>query len=229
LRYIGGVSDAHDRAGAFFRVEGPLVSRPAVLAAAWLASNAQRVEERALRLGAVALGAPFALGFGGDPTTGLRLAWSALRDTSADRLRVLGEDYADQTLIPSLRPIGVDLVERARRDGFVIVLVSDHIAEIAEPLGRHLRADVVVSNRLEMRGDRATGRLLDPVVARLGGTALRDLARAHHLDLTQSRAYGAQGSDQVLLSSIGWPCAVHPDRTLRQVARDLDWPVMESP
>jgi phosphoserine phosphatase len=205
------------------------VARPAVLAAGWLAANAQRIEERVLRLGAVALGAPFALGLAGERTTGQRLAWSALRGTSRDRLRVLGEEYAERTLIPALRPIGVDLIERARRDGCAIVLVSDHIEEMAEPVGRHLRADVTLSNRLEIVNDRATGRLADPVTARFGGAALRELARRHGIDLARSRAYGAQGSDQVLLSSIGWPCAVHPDRELRRVALDLDWPVVESP
>ena len=217
------------RPGAFFRLEGPLVARPAVLAAGWLAANAQRIEERVLRLGAVAIAAPFAFGLGGERTTGQRLAWSSLRGTSRDRLRVLGEEYAEVHLVPSLRAIGVDLIERARRDGCAIVLVSDHIEEIAAPVGRHLRADVVRANRLEMMNDRATGRLADPVAARLGGDALRELAREHHIDLARSRAYGAQGSDQVLLSSIGWPCAVHPDRVLRRVALDLDWPVLESP
>ena len=52
-----------------------------------------------------------------------------------------------------------------------IVLVSDHIEEIAAPVARHLRADVLRANRLEMMNDRATGRLADPVTARLGGEA----------------------------------------------------------
>lgn len=215
------------RPAALFRVEGALVSRPAVLAAAWMAANAQRLEERAARLGAVALGAPLAFGLG-DPATGQRLAWGALRGTSEDRLRVLGEEYAETTLIPNLRPAGLDLLERARRDGCAIVLIADHVDVIARPLSDHLRADVLVCNRLELRNGRATGRLLDPVVARFGGQALRELADTHGFDLARSRAYAAQGPDQVLLSAIGLPCAVYPDRALRRVAKDLDWPVVES-
>ena len=38
---------------------------------------------------------------------------------------------------------------------------------------------------------------------------------------------GMRYDDQLLLSAIGLPCAVHPDRQLRRVARDLDWPVVE--
>lgn len=211
---------------ALFRVEGALTARPVAVAAAWMAANAQRLDERAARLGAVALAAPFALGLG-DAGLGHRLAWGALRGTSADRLKVLGEEYAETQLVPSLRPIAVDLLDRCRREGFAIVLVSDHVDTVARPLGRHLEADVVVANALELRNGRATGRLADPLVARFGGLALRELADAHGFDLARSRAYGASAEDQLLLAAIGQPCAVYPDRALRRVARDLDWPVVE--
>src|SRR5690349_12111437 len=89
-----GAGGRMGKAAALFRLEGALVARPAALAAAWLAANAQGMSERALRLGAVALSAPFALGLG-DASTGQRLAWSALRGTSEDRLRVLGREYAE--------------------------------------------------------------------------------------------------------------------------------------
>lgn len=214
------------RPAALFRLEGALVARPPTLAAAWLAANAQHVSQRAVRLGAVALSAPFALGLG-DAAVGHRLAWAALRGTTEDRLRILGEEYAETWLVPALRPIGVDLVEQARRDGCVLVLVSDHIEPIAGPIAEHLRIDIVVSNHLELRNGTATGRLEDPVVARFGGERLRELAERHGLDLARSRAYGATAEDQVLLSGIGLPCAVHPNRALRRVARDLDWPVVE--
>lgn len=211
---------------ALFRVEGALVPRPVAMAAAWMAANAQGLGERAARLGAAALAVPFALGVG-DAATGHRLAWSALRGTSEDRLRVLGEEYAEAFLVPALRPVAVDLVERCRREGFAIVLLSDHLDTVARPLGVHLRADVVVANRLEVRDGRATGRLEDPLVARFSGERLGALADAHGFDLERSRAYGASLEDQLLLGAIARPCAVYPDAALRRVARDLDWPVVE--
>lgn len=214
------------RPAALFRLEGAVAPRPAAWAAAWLAANAQHVGQRAIRVGAVALSTPFALGLG-DPVVGARLAWAALRGTSEDRLRVLGEEYAQVRLIPAIRPVAVDLVERARRDGLAIVLMADHPDVIAGPVAEHLRADAVIANRLELRDGRATGRLEDPVVTRFGGERLRAWAEDHGYDLRRSRAYGATADDQVLLSSIGLPCAVFPDRGLRRVARDLSWPVVE--
>ena len=78
------------------------------------------------------------------------------------------------------------------------------------------------------RKDRATGRLEDPVIGRIGGAWLRDFAREHDLDLSRSAAYGGTDSDVPLLSSVGLPCAVHPDRGLRAAAVDLRWPIVEA-
>lgn len=213
------------RPGAFFRLEGPLVASSAAMAAAWMGGNAQHLGERALRFGAALAAAPLARAL--DGATAGRLAWAALRGTSEDRLRVLGEEYAEEKLVPALRPVGLDLLEQCRRDGCALVLVSDGLHEVADAVGRHLRVDAVVANRMELRNGRATGRLVDPVVGRLGGDRLRALAAHHDLDLARSRAYGTTADDQLLLAAAGLPCAVAPDRALRRVARDLDWPVVE--
>lgn len=213
------------RPAAFFRLEGPLSSRTTAAAAAWIGGNAQHLAERALRFGAAWAAGPLSAAL--DGPTAARLAWAALRGTSEDRIRVLGEEYAEEKLIPALRPVGLDLWEQARRDGCFLVLVSDGVHELADVVGRHLKADLVVANTLELRNGRATGRLADPVVGRLGGERLKALAAAHGLDLARSRAYGAGADDQLLLSAAGLPCAVVPDAALRRVARDLDWPVVE--
>jgi phosphoserine phosphatase len=213
------------RPAAFFRLEGPLSAPSAARAAAWIGGNAQHLSERALRFGAALAAAPLAGAL--DGATAGRFAWAALRETSEDRLRVLGEEYAEEKLVPTLRPVGLDLFEQCRRDGCLLVVVSDSLREVADVVGRHLRADVVVANAMEIRNGRATGRLVDPVVGRFGGERLRSLAGAHDVDLSRARAYGSAGDDQLLLAAVGLPCAVAPDRALRRVARDLDWPIVE--
>ncbi len=215
------------RPAAFFRAEGPILSRSAALAAAWLAANSQRIGLRVARLAAVGLSAPARVAL--DPTTATRVAWMGLRGMSEDRLEVLGEEYFEVHLRGAIRPVGRDLLARARREGQVVVLVSDHLEPIARHLAAHLGADHLVANRIEIRHGRATGRLCDPVVGRLGGGWLRDFAAEHDLDLARSCAYGARDGDIPLLSAVGLPCAVHPDRALRAAARDLDWPVVEAP
>lgn len=215
---------------AFFRVEGTLTPRPTLAAAAWLAANVQRVRERLLRLGNVALAAPFSLGGPlHDPTTGSRMAWMGLRGVSEDRLVILGEEYAERYVIPTLRDVGVGLLRKAEKKGHRVVLISDSLDAVMKPVAEHLGIEELVCNSMEIRDMKCTGRLEDPVIG--GALAVdwaRNFARQHGIDLTASLAYGAQGDDQLLLSAIGHPCAVHPDRQLRRMARDLSWPVVES-
>lgn len=211
---------------AFFRVEGTLTSRSTVMAAGWLAANSQELTHRFTRLGAVALSAPFA--FAGDPTLATRMAWLGLRGMSEDRLIVLGEEYWATYLKDALLPVGLDLLQRAKRDGRRIVLISDNLHEVVAPLAEQVNADHVFCNRMELRNNVATGRLREPVISRIGGSRLRDFADERGLDLHASCGYGASSSDSMMLSAVGMPCAVHPDRGLRRIARDLDWPVVEA-
>lgn len=209
---------------AFFRVEGTLIARPTALTIAWLAANAQELGGRMARLAGVGLALPV---WGADPGLGRRLGWSALRGTSEDRLAVLGEEYFHTWLADAVLPVGRDLLARAKADRRRLVLVSDNLTWVMEPLKDLLAADDLVANTMELRNGRATGRLLDPVVSSLSGTELRAYAGQHGLDLRACCGYGASAEDGVLLSAVGLPCAVGPDRTLRRMARDHRWPVVE--
>lgn len=213
----------------FFRVEGTLTPRPTIATCAWLAANAQAVGERLARLGNVALATPF-LSFGPlrDATTGSRVAWMGLRGLSEDRLVVLGEEYAERFLIPSLREVGLELVRDARKQGLRVVLISDNLDVVVRHVADHLGIDDLVCNTMEMRKGKATGRLRDPIVTgHVASEWVRGFASEEGIDLGASSAWGAQAEDGMLLGAIGRPCAVHPDWQLRRMARDLDWPVVE--
>ena len=214
---------------AFYRFEGTLSSRATLVAAGWLAANAQGMRERILRLGNVMLAAPFVAGGPlHDATTGARVAWMGLRGVTEDRLIVLGQEYADRFVIPGLRSVGLELVAESRRVGQRIVLVSDNLDVIMGHVARHLEVEDFVCNSLELRDGKATGRLHDPVIS--GAATLgwaRSFAADHDIDLGSACGYGASKEDGLFLSGVGRPCAVRPDRALRQLARDLDWPIVE--
>jgi phosphoserine phosphatase len=214
------------RSAAFFRLEGALSAEPAWTGARWLASNAPSVRRRIFGVAGVALSA--ALGRR-DPAITREVAWSVLRGFSEDRLLVLGEDYARDHLLPGIKPDARRLLEEARAGGHVLVLVSESIDVIARPVGEALGIDVLVSNTLDMEAREATGTLRAPIVgSAIDPRRLRELAARERIDLARSSAYGAQGSDGILLSLVGLPCAVDPDRDLARVARELDWPVVRS-
>lgn len=214
---------------AFFRVEGTLVDRGALAAAAYFASNGQGFAERALRVSALALGAPL-FGFlaQNDRTLATRAAYLALRHMSEDRVGELGEEYFKDILEGRIYERGRELVKQARRDGHRIVLLSEGIAQVVEPLVAAIGADDFVCNRLEVLSGEVTGKLLEPVIGgHDGGLWARAYAQERGIDLGKSVAYAARGADLLLLSAVGKPCAVNPDFALRGAARDADWPVLE--
>src|SRR5689334_20804309 len=104
---------------AFFRVEGALVARPTIAAAAWMVLGSRHVRDRVTRLSSVALSLPLALS--GDRTTASRLAWMGLRGMTEDRLVTLGEEYGEKYLVPHVREAGRRLLDEARRRGRRIV------------------------------------------------------------------------------------------------------------
>ena len=55
---------------------------------------------------------------------------------------------------------------------------------------------------------------------------MRRYAERHNIDLDKSFAYADSGSDLPLLSLVGHPCAVNPDRSLRTTAKAYDWPIL---
>jgi HAD superfamily phosphoserine phosphatase-like hydrolase len=209
-----------------FRLEGTLSPRPTLTAATWMVANSQRFRARLLGISTMALAAPLAMR---DPSRANKLAWSSLEGMTEDRLDILGELYANEHLIPALSEVGVDLLERCRRQGDRIVILSDNLDVVARPVAHHLGVSDVIANSMELdKKKNATGKLREPVItAEMGGRVLRAELAERGIDLTTACAYGSHGADSVLLGAVALPCAVTPDRVLRRMARDLDWPVVE--
>jgi putative phosphoserine phosphatase / 1-acylglycerol-3-phosphate O-acyltransferase len=197
--------------------------------AAWFAANSQRLSERLVRLGGMGLSLPFRLpGPWTDHTLAGQLGWAALRGMSEDRLLTLGEEYVERFHRPHLNPSGLELMRRARQDGHRIVWVSDSIEPVLRPLAREFSVDDLVCNHLELRDHKVTGKLMDPIVAGyMSGQWAAQYASDHQLNLSQSAAYGGTVQHSVLLSAIGKPCTVNPDRAMRSMARNLNWPIVE--
>jgi phosphoserine phosphatase len=214
------------RTAAFFRLEGALSDLPAWAGAMWLASNAPGMRRRLFGVGGVALSASLARR---DPAITRNVAWSMLRGFTEDRIAVLGEDWARERVLPSIKDEARRLIDEARAAGRTLVLISESIEEVARPVGDALGFEHVLSNAIEREDGEATGVLHEPVIgSEVDPRRLRELAAAEAIDLARSCAYGASRGDGVLLSLVGLPCAIDPDRELARMARDLDWPVVRS-
>jgi len=215
---------------AYIRAEGTLFKRGALTLAAYLAANGQSFAERAMRLGQLALSAP-ALGLLGQTDRGManRATYVPLRNMSEDRLRLLTEEYARDVLRKQVRTEGVDLIKKLAREGKQVVVISEQLECVVQPVldGLRLGSVELVANSLEIKSGFATGALKDPVI---GGHSLalwvKDHANRTDIDLNDALAFASHGPDLLLLAAVGHPCAVNPDPTLRRSAQEANWPVM---
>ena len=155
--------DPHET--VFWRVEGSLLNIDALRPVAYFTWNSQSFSERWKRRGGLfilALLRPVL--YSADRIFATRVLHTLLRGVSRDRLDLIGEEYFNYVLRPTLNESAVQRLQQLQKEGKRVVLVSQALDHIMRPLARHLNVERILSNRLEFREGFATGRLLAPVI-----------------------------------------------------------------
>ena len=98
-----------------------------------------------------------------------RLLHLPLRGMSQDRLDLLGEEYFEYKLRSKLDPKWIKEISHLLATNYRVVLVSRALDHLLRPLAQHLQVNNLLSNRLEFRDGRATGKILWPVIPPLEG------------------------------------------------------------
>jgi len=138
------------------------------------------------------------------------------------------EGMFEHEVRPKIYPGAKALVERDRRDGYRLVLVTGALDFDLPPVMRFFGFDDLICNRLLYSGEAATGQIAPPLIAdREKQQALLRLCREYNVDTARSKAYSDSFSDLPMLESVGLPAAVHPDRRLRRAANERGWPVLD--
>src|SRR5260370_625521 len=156
----------------YWRVEGSLVELGAMRPVGFFTWNSQSFAERWARragMAGMALARPFA--YFASRTFATRFLHTLLRGVSRDRLDLLGEEYFHYVLKPQLRREAAEKLIEAVRNGERVVLVGQLLENVLRPLAHHFGVGSIISNRLEFRDGKATGRLLDPIVRPRGPLA----------------------------------------------------------
>lgn len=214
---------------AFFDVDGTLVKTNVIHAYAYYAVNLPSLSDRFTRALRLAAALPFyGLAEAVNRKTFNDLFYKNYEGISEDRLIALGEELFDNVIRRSIFPKMKELVARGREQGIHQVIVTGALDFSMAPLARYLGVDHMQANQLEYRDGFATGTVRHPLLA--GPTKAHWIvkyAKEHDLALDRSFAYADSYSDYPMLSLVGRPCAVGPDRQLRAAAKAFDWPVLE--
>lgn len=213
-------------AASYFDVDGTLVRTNLVHPTLYYLFNQGTPLKTARHVGRALLRAPsMALAELKDRRMFNELLYSSYRGVSEDRLELLGEEVFEDVLKPALYPFAQDLVDKAKRAGHAVVLVSGALDCVLKHVSHHLGADEFIGNRLEIKDGFATGKILKPVVAGPEKARLiREHAKKNGFDLADCYAFSDSYSDVPMLSVVGHPAAVNPDKRLSLLAQAYDWP-----
>jgi HAD superfamily hydrolase (TIGR01490 family) len=149
-----------------------------------------------------------------------------LRGLPVDELRTLVGEALDPVLKPLVYREPLELVRKHRERGEPAYIVSAALQEIVDALAGEMGFDGAVGTVCEVVDGVYTGRALRACHGPAKAAAIRELAAREGLDLSSSTAYSDSHTDLPFLEAVGSPVAVNPDRPLRQIARERQWPVL---
>jgi HAD superfamily hydrolase (TIGR01490 family) len=215
-------------AASYFDVDGTLVTTNLVHPTLFYMLNQKTPFQSVTNLGRALLRAPWmALAEMRDRRLFNEMLFMSYEGFSEDRLLAFAEEAFEKVIKPAIYPGAKDLIKTSLDKGHDVILVSGALDFLMEYLAAHLGATGVIANRLEIKDRFATGKLLRPVVAgpekaRLVQNDAR--SRGHNLD--DCFAYSDSYSDVPMLSVVGHPAAVNPDRRLSLLAQAYHWPII---
>jgi HAD superfamily hydrolase (TIGR01490 family) len=145
-----------------------------------------------------------------------------------DQVRQIVRESLLETVEPLIYNEALELMESHRRAGDRIYLVSASPQEIVSPLAEMLGADGAISSEAEVDAEGLyTGRLAVYASGEEKAVAVERLAVTAGIDLANSSAYSDSATDVPLLSVVGHPVAVNPDRQLARLAKERGWEIRQ--
>lgn len=155
------------------------------------------------------------------------MAW-LVRGVPVDEAPAIWDAIADEVM-GDLRPAVVARLRDHQARGHRVVLVTGSFRPIAEAVATRLDIVYVLAAPLETRDGCYTGRIIPPLCQGPGKRAHVEAFLAGPgagIDLAASYAYADSFVDEDLLSLVGHPTAVAPDRKLADIAAARGWPVI---
>jgi HAD superfamily hydrolase (TIGR01490 family) len=140
--------------------------------------------------------------------------------------------FIDEIIRPMLRPAALELIERHRRAGDELAIVTATNDFVTQPIAQLLEVPVLIATELERDAQgRATGAIRGVPSFREGKVA-RVQAWLHSLGTTieaceRSVFYSDSTNDLPLLDRVSDPVATNPSAALERIAHERGWPVLK--
>jgi HAD superfamily hydrolase (TIGR01490 family) len=144
-----------------------------------------------------------------------------------EQVRQIVQEALDELIQPYVYAEATALIEEHRAAGRDVVLVSSSGDEMVRPIGELLGITDIISTRMVVADGHYTGAIEFYAAGPNKVSAVRAMAEERGYELASSYAYSDSVTDAPLLSLVGHPTAVNPDRGMRRIAIEKGWPMRE--
>src|SRR5215203_2073450 len=166
---------------------------------------------------------------GADEARMAKMRTAALRVTagwSQDHIRSLVRETLEEVIEPIIYDEALDLIRHHQAKGRKFFIVSASPEEIVDPLAQYLGVDDVIATRPKVdEHGRYSGDVDFYSYGPSKVVAMEQAAARDGIDLAASYAYSDSITDEPMLSAVGHPIVVNPDRALARVAAARGWEV----
>jgi len=166
---------------------------------------------------------------GADEARMARMREAALRVTagwSQDHIRSLVRETLEEVIEPIIYDEALELIRHHQGAGRRVFIVSASPQEIVDPLAEYLGVRDVIATRPKVdEHGRYSGEVDFYSYGPSKVVAMEEAAATFGLDLAASYAYSDSITDEPMLSAVGHPVAVNPDRALARVAAERGWEI----
>jgi HAD superfamily hydrolase (TIGR01490 family) len=134
----------------------------------------------------------------------------------------------DKELKYRIWPEAAAEVRRHLAEGREVWLLTASPQELGDLIATRLGATGALGTLVEVQDGLLTGKLVGkPLHGVLKRKAAKELAKQRGISLKKSWAYSDSQNDLPLLTAVGHPIAVNPDKLLKRHATAANWPIME--
>ena len=143
-------------------------------------------------------------------------------------LQILVDEVYDKHIKLKLWPETVRLAKDHIKQGREVWLVTAAPQELGDVIAHELGLTGAIGTKVERKNGILTGRLVGkPIHGPQKRKAIVALAKDRNLSLKRSYAYSDSQNDLPMLTAVGHPVAVNPDKILTRYAKAADWPIYD--
>lgn len=146
---------------------------------------------------------------------------------SARELRQVAIETLEQNITPYIYAEALELIREHRAQGHQVFIISASARQIVEPIAQALGVYNVVATELEVHDGLFTGETEFFCRGENKAVQMRRIAEKRQFNLAECFAYSDSITDEPMLAAVGHPVVVNPDRALRKIAAEREWPVRQ--